>query len=197
MKGRIRQLHITVLAGLLLIGLITMATSCKTPPKPPDAPAAAEATTESNPVETMPQETVEEAPIKPVTEPVETSADIDSTIRQQNSTRGILKSVHFEFDNSEIRDEDVPILNANAAWLRAHPQYKVLVEGHCDERDTIDYNLHLGERRAASVVSYLIELGVPASQMRPISYGKEKPIDPGHAEEAWAKNRRVEFTLEK
>ena len=107
------------------------------------------------------------------------------------------RSVFYDYDKSDIRDDQVPVLQANAAWLKSHPQYKLLVEGHCDERDTIEYNLALGDRRAKSVRQYLIDLGVPAERSRTISYGEERPADPGHDEAAWAKNRRAEFTLEK
>ena len=69
--------------------------------------------------------------------------------------------------------------------MKAHPQYKLLIEGHCDERDTIEYNLALGERRAKAVLDYLTDLGIPASRMRKISYGEERPVDPGHDETAW------------
>jgi peptidoglycan-associated lipoprotein len=102
----------------------------------------------------------------------------------------LLKDIHFDFDKYDIRPGDAEILKGNAALLMKHPTVKIQIEGHCDERGTIEYNLALGERRANSAKKYLISLGMPADRISTISYGKEKPLDPGHNEEAWAKNRR-------
>ena len=79
--------------------------------------------------------------------------------------------------------------------MKKYPNVKIQIEGHCDERGTIEYNLALGERRANSAKKYLISLGMPADQISTISYGKEKPLDSGHNEEAWAKNRRDHFII--
>ena len=102
----------------------------------------------------------------------------------------LLKDIHFDFDKYDIRPGDAEILKANAALLMKQPKVKIQIEGHCDERGTIEYNLALGERRANSAKKYLISLGMSADRISTISYGKEKPLDPGHNEEAWAKNRR-------
>jgi peptidoglycan-associated lipoprotein len=102
----------------------------------------------------------------------------------------LLKDIHFDFDKYDIRPGDAEILKGNAALLMKHPTVKIQIEGHCDERGTIEYNLALGERRASSAKKYLISLGIPADRISTISYGKEKPLDPEHNEEAWAKNRR-------
>ncbi len=107
----------------------------------------------------------------------------------------LLKDIHFDFDKYEIRPEDVDILKQNAALLAKYPKVKVQIEGHCDERGTIQYNLALGERRAGSTRQFLISLGIPSDRLGTISYGKEKPLDPGHTEEAWAKNRRVHLVI--
>ena len=127
----------------------------------------------------------------------DTSAELDETIRRQNSTREFVKTVYFDYDKAELRDDQVPVLRANAAWLKNNPGFRVIVEGHCDERGTIEYNLALGEKRAQKVLSYLVDLGVPAALLRANTYGKERPADAGHDEDAWAKNRRGEFSLEK
>ena len=103
--------------------------------------------------------------------------------------------VFFEFDQSRLTPEAKSILQANAEWLRAHPDIKVQVEGHCDERGTIEYNLALGERRAMSVRNFVVSLGIPAEQLYTISYGEERPAVLGSAEEAWAQNRRAEFKI--
>lgn len=107
----------------------------------------------------------------------------------------LLKDVYFDFDRYDIRPQDVPILKENADVLMKNPGYKVQIEGHCDERGTIEYNLALGERRANSVKNYLMTLGLPKGRISTISYGKERPLDPGHTEEAWAKNRRAHTVI--
>lgn len=104
-----------------------------------------------------------------------------------------LHDVHFDFDKSDIRDDAKPVLEENAAFLKKYPTIKIVVEGHCDERGSVEYNLALGERRAKAAKNYLATLGVDASRMTTVSYGKELPLDPGHSEEAWAKNRRAHF----
>ena len=103
----------------------------------------------------------------------------------------LLKDIHFDFDKYDIRPGDTEILKENAALLIKYPKVKIQIEGHCDERGTVEYNLALGERRANSAKKYLISLGVKADRISTISYGKERPLDPGHDEEAWAKNRRA------
>jgi peptidoglycan-associated lipoprotein len=107
----------------------------------------------------------------------------------------LLKDIHFDFDKYDIRSGDAEILKENAALLMKHPTIKIQVEGHCDERGSIEYNLALGERRANSAKKYLISLGMPADRFSTISYGEEKPLDPGHNEEAWRKNRRDHFII--
>ena len=96
-----------------------------------------------------------------------------------------------------LRQADRDILYNNAEYLLKKYKGKVKLEGHCDERGSDEYNLALGENRAKAALNYLLTLGVPAEQLSIISYGKERPVDNGHNEEAWAKNRRVEFTAVK
>ena len=103
----------------------------------------------------------------------------------------LFKDIHFEFDKYDIRREDEEILRENAAWLKKNPKMKIQIEGHCDERGTAEYNLALGERRANTTKKYLLSLGISSDRISTISYGEEKPLDPGHNEEAWAKNRRA------
>ena len=107
----------------------------------------------------------------------------------------LLKDIHFDFDKYNIRPGDLEILNENAALLKKSPKVKVQIEGHCDERGTTEYNLALGERRANSAKKYLISLGISSNRISTISYGKERPLDPGHNEEAWAKNRRAHIVV--
>jgi peptidoglycan-associated lipoprotein len=102
----------------------------------------------------------------------------------------LLKDIHFDFDRYDIRPGDAEILKGNAALLTRYPKMKIQIEGHCDERGTVEYNLALGERRANSTKKYLTTLGLAGDRVSAISYGKERPLDPGHNDEAWAKNRR-------
>jgi peptidoglycan-associated lipoprotein len=108
-----------------------------------------------------------------------------------------LKDVNFDFDKSDIRPDARDLLKKNAEWMKANPKSKVQIEGHCDERGTNEYNLALGERRANAVKKYLSSLGVEADRLYTISYGEELPLDPGHNEEAWGKNRRAHFLVTK
>jgi peptidoglycan-associated lipoprotein len=108
---------------------------------------------------------------------------------------GALTDIHFEFDQSSLSDEAKSILERNATWLQSHRDTNVLVEGHCDERGTVEYNLALGERRAEAARDYLVSLGVSASRLRTSSFGKEKPLDPASNEAAWARNRRAHFAV--
>jgi len=103
----------------------------------------------------------------------------------------LLKDIHFDFDRYDLRPGDASILRENAALLKKYSNVKVQIEGHCDERGTVEYNLALGERRANSAKDYLISLGISQARISTISYGKEKPLDPVHNEAAWAKNRRA------
>ena len=107
----------------------------------------------------------------------------------------LLKDIHFEFDKYDIRGVDEAILKENAVWLKNNPKMKVQIEGHCDERGTVEYNLALGERRASNAKKYLAALGIPSDRISTISYGKERPFDKGHHEEAWAKNRRAHIVV--
>jgi len=107
----------------------------------------------------------------------------------------MLKDITFDFDKYDIRPQDASILKENATLLMKYPNMKIQIEGHCDERGTIEYNLALGERRANSCKNYLISLGVLRDRISTISYGKERPLDPGHNEEAWAKNRRAHIVV--
>lgn len=107
----------------------------------------------------------------------------------------LLKPIFFDFDKYDIRPGDAEILKENAALLKKFPNIKIQIEGHCDERGTNEYNLALGERRANSTKQYLINLGISKDRISTISYGEERPFDPGHNEEAWAKNRRAHFVI--
>lgn len=106
----------------------------------------------------------------------------------------VMDTIYFEFDQATLSDLAKDTLVRNAEWLRSNPNARVQVEGNADERGTPEYNLALGERRAAAVKSYLASLGIDGNRLPTISYGEERPADPAHGEDAWAKNRRVDFT---
>jgi peptidoglycan-associated lipoprotein len=106
-----------------------------------------------------------------------------------------MRDVFFDFDKYDVRPSDVKILDANAAWLKTNAQHLVLIEGHCDERGTNEYNLALGERRAKSTMNYLVSQGIQASRITIISYGEERPVCTEKTEECWAKNRRAHFLV--
>jgi len=107
----------------------------------------------------------------------------------------VFYDVHFDFDKYAVRAEDRDALNRYAKWFQDNRRYDVLIEGHCDEVGTEEYNLALGERRADAVRRYLVDLGVAAERIRTVSYGEAYPLDPAQTEEAYAKNRRAHFVV--
>jgi peptidoglycan-associated lipoprotein len=107
----------------------------------------------------------------------------------------LLKDIHFDFDKYDVRSVDEAVLKENAVFLKNNPKMKIQIEGHCDERGTVEYNLALGERRANNTKKYLVFLGIPSERISTISYGKERPLDKGHHEEAWARNRRAHIVV--
>jgi peptidoglycan-associated lipoprotein len=145
---------------------------------------------------------------KPIAEPTaqssETSAlrgdDIPLPSSQQEQiyvepTSGVFEDIHFDFDKYNVLGADEATLGRIARWLAENEKTSVLIEGHCDERGTNEYNMALGEQRALAARRYLVGLGVDASRLSTISYGEERPLDPRSNEEAWAKNRRAHFTI--
>jgi peptidoglycan-associated lipoprotein len=107
-----------------------------------------------------------------------------------------LLDINFDFDQYTLKPEARDILKGNAAWLTKKTGSRLTIEGNCDERGTTEYNLALGQRRAEEAKKFLVELGIDEKIIKTISYGKEKPLDPGQNEEAWAKNRRDHFVVE-
>ena len=121
--------------------------------------------------------------------------DIGAKSLEELNTEGHLKDVQFEYDSAQLSPAMRATLEENAEWLSRYPSVRILVEGHCDERGTVEYNLALGEERARAVRDYLRDLGVGSGRMRIISYGKEFPLDPGHNEAAWRRNRRAHLEI--
>ena len=169
---------------LIAVAMMSLSISCK---------KKTEETTEPPvPVATTPTETVVDEPVVPVTVETETAP---SPIERLQTLKGAMGDVYFDFDKSDLRDDTRATLQRHAAVLDANADINVLVEGHCDERGTEEYNVALGERRAERVRSYLVSLGIDASRMRTVSYGEMQPKASGHDEESWAQNRRAHFIL--
>jgi peptidoglycan-associated lipoprotein len=143
---------------------------------------------------------LEEETMKPLGEEGISEQELEEARRKVAELRrkegGVLAPVYFEFDDFSLSDQAKAVLAQNAAWLMNNAQRDVIIEGHCDERGTDEYNVALGERRANSVKRYLISLGVNAAQLSTISFGEERPATQGHTEEEWAKNRRAEFVVQ-
>jgi peptidoglycan-associated lipoprotein len=140
------------------------------------------------------------APPAPTSTPTPSSvapAPEMTTSGGQPVSSGYLEDVFFDYDKSEIREDQKDALARDAAWLKKYPASETTVEGHCDERGTREYNLALGERRASAAKEYLVSLGIDATRIKTISYGKERPFAEGSTEEAWAKNRRGHFVVTK
>ena len=117
--------------------------------------------------------------------------------REQMAARNLFlyEDVYFAFNRADLSSVAQDALNRKILWLLDNPGVQVVVEGHCDERGTNEFNMLLGEKRAGNVKTFLIGLGVDSERLLTISYGEELPVDPGHNEEAWAKNRRVHFKI--
>ena len=123
---------------------------------------------------------------------------VSSTARPQPGTFRAtteLKDVHFDFDKYDIRPSDAKMLDANAAWLKSNSTMLVLIEGHCDERGTNEYNLALGERRAKATRDHLVSLGIDGGRITVISYGEERPLCTERTEACWGQNRRSHFLV--
>ncbi len=132
-------------------------------------------------------------PTPPPAGPQVAAAEAGAAVTQEKPSP--FQDIRFDFDKSAVRQDAKPILSAVADYMKKNRGAKLLIEGHCDDRGTSEYNMALGDRRAESARAYLASLGVPASALSTVSFGKEKPLDSGHNEEAWAKNRRAHFVL--
>jgi peptidoglycan-associated lipoprotein len=135
--------------------------------------------------------------VKPATDTVASEAlpnDIGELNRVAQS-RGYIADAFFEYNDASLSSDAQTALTNSATWLKKNAQYNLLIEGHCDERGTEQYNLALGDRRANQAKEYLVTLGVDAARIRTVSYGEERPFDPGHDESAWARNRRDHLVL--
>lgn len=183
----------SIITGIIIIlGAFTISCAKKPTVTPPPAPAPEV----KRPVAPLP--------------PPKSQEDIDMKMKEVKelpvdaSARGLefefnenISDIFFEFDKSRLTDQTKETLKRNAEWLQNNPQLKVMVEGHCDERGTIEYNLALGEKRALSTRNYLAALGIDPARIFTISYGEERPFELGHTDEAWSQNRRAHFVIAK
>jgi peptidoglycan-associated lipoprotein len=184
----------------LLAAVVVPACQKKKPIVAPSATTVAPATIPDVPL------TVTTATAQTVTEPTDfvatktdvTTETLPNDIGELNrlaQSRGYIADAFFEYNDSSLSADAQTALTNSATWLKKNSQYNLLIEGHCDERGTEQYNLALGDRRANQAKEYLVTLGVDAARIRTVSYGEERPFDPGHDESAWAKNRRDHLVL--
>ena len=171
--------------ALALAAVAALALSCKkTPPPAPPAPL----------------------PVAPATPPpappapdLAPQADEYERLRQMSADEidrlGLLTDIHFDYDKFDLREGDRQLLSKNAETLKRFDFIKITIEGHCDERGSVEYNLALGERRAKAAFDYLASLGVAANRMKTVSYGKEVPLCQESNEDCWARNRRDHFAV--
>lgn len=182
-----RKVSMSRLALLMVLMAVALpACKKKTPPAPAPAPAPAAAAPAPAPAPAPPPAAASEWEAAP--DAAQTFLSAEEINRRQ-----LLRKVYFDTDSSDIRADQRATLQANASWLREHPGVRILIEGHCDERNTREYNLALGDRRAQAARDYLISLGVAADRIETISYGEERPIAMGEGEAVWSQNRRDEF----
>ncbi len=169
---------LTIILALSLAFILTGLTGCAGKKKPPQEQQVTKAP-ERKPA---PAPKIQEPPKK-----VEEDLTVPASLK--------FDTIYFDFDKSDIRSDQRSGLNRNAELLSRYKTVRILIEGHCDERGTNEYNLALGQRRTDSAKGYLVEYGIPGSRITTISYGEERPIDRGHNETAWSKNRRCEFII--
>jgi peptidoglycan-associated lipoprotein len=179
-----------VIAMLLVLGL-GACKSTKTPPEDASKPTPPKAT--KTPTAGIEEEIVGEPTAEPLVSE-EVREELPEDLALLNAA-GYLEDTFFDTNLYDIKPEFRDALARNAAWLQQHRTIQILIEGHCDERNTREYNLALGERRAAAVRDYLIFLGVAPERLRTISYGEEKPFELGSGEESWQLNRRAHFVI--
>ena len=187
-----RAAQITLMS-LLLAGL--MITGCAKRPATTAASAAAPAPAAAPSPAPAPSTPSAAAPAPPAPAAAAAPAPAPRPVPKEFMAVAALKEVYFDFDKYDIRPEDAKTLDANATWLKSNGDNLVLIEGHCDERGTNEYNLALGERRAKATMNYLVSQGIQANRITIISYGEERPVCTEKTEACWAKNRRANFLV--
>ena len=176
-------------AGSITLAAVAFVVACSSKPPAAPVPAPTPAPVSTPTVVTIDQERTPTP--RPTPKP-----DADSIANQPlNVLSGNLKPAFFDYDKADIRGDSRDVLATNAAWLKKYPSVQFTIEGHTDDRGTAQYNLALGDRRANAAKDYLASLGVDASRIKTVSYGKERPFATGHDEGSWQKNRRAHFVV--
>lgn len=176
-KSRFTSLMSLLLAAFVLAGCASTSTEPVPEPEPVEQPAPVEA---------------------PAPEPEPVQSDFDSAGNAIDANgRPLSRTFYFDYDKSVLKPADLGALEMHAQILRRNPDRSVVLEGHCDERGTREYNLALGERRAQSVADVFMALGVSAANIENVSYGEENPVADGHDDSAWRLNRRVEIRYDR
>jgi peptidoglycan-associated lipoprotein len=183
------------LVAVTILMVVAVAACAKKQPAPlpqPAPPAAAAPPARPAPAPAPPQRVEEALPVpqQPLSEDTIGNRSLDDLNRDSP-----LKPAFFLLDSAELDDMGRATVQANADILKKYATWQITIEGHCDERGTAEYNLALGERRAVTVKTYLVSLGISPDRLRTVSYGKEFPFEPGHDENAWSKNRRAHFVI--
>lgn len=195
-QRRFRVFPLLVIA-LFLVGCpkrtVTTAVTASAPaaPAPAVLPPPPPAPTRPEPVVAQAAPTQEPAAPAPAEEPLPPGPPPPKEFTAVEA----LKDIHFDFDKHDLRPDDANVLDDNVGWLKANPDYLVLIEGHCDERGTSEYNLALGERRAKATMSYLVAQGIETGRLTLLSYGKERPLCTEKNETCWSQNRRAHFLV--
>lgn len=190
MSKRFKQCQIPALAILIAaLGWACVRSPAPVEPVPPSPPPAADP---GQPAPLNPPPEPEPPPPPP---PLVPDDEFEARSLEDLNRESPLEPVFFDYDTSSLGEEARAVLEKNAKMLEQYPTWIITVEGHCDERGTAEYNLSLGERRALIARDYLVEMGLAASRLRTVSYGKEFPFDPASTEMAWSKNRRAHFVI--
>ena len=179
------RMHRSLKFAAVLGAVVALAAGCKKKP-PTTTPEAA------------PPPPAVEAPAPPAPTPpppAPRGEDVMSEDLQTLNSKGYLKDAFFDFDKADLRDDARTALAADAQWMKQYGSIRVLVEGHCDERGTEEYNLSLGQKRASAVKEYLVSLGIEGTRVNTVSYGKARPFCTDHDENCWQQNRRGHFVI--
>jgi peptidoglycan-associated lipoprotein len=182
-----RKSLVTVWVGVLVVSLFFLGCPKKKPAPTPEVVELQETVVEEVETPTPPAVVVD-------VEPDPFSEDLE-TVNIAAYEQGLLGDVYFDFDKYDLKPEARERLAKNADFLRAHPEFEILIEGHCDERGTAEYNLALGDRRANAAKNYLMSLGIPAGPIQVVSFGEERPQCQETSEACWWRNRRAHFVI--
>jgi len=186
---------------LLFMGMAIYSGCAKQPlvtsDKPMGGPAqsAVQTGAKSTPAQEKPAAVAASSATAPVAEQIQKKAKGSESAATATDLQSALQKIYFDFDSSKLSDASRQTLATNYEVLKKNTSIRIRIEGNCDEHGSDEYNLALGERRAQAAANYLNKMGIPGERISTISYGKEKPTDPGHDENAWAKNRRDEFVI--